>query len=76
LKNDVYVPSKSNKQKNFGVLKVNDENGRIRIRIRILILILSSVRGMDPRIPDPHQNVIDPQRPFKIRRDKDDLSFD
>jgi hypothetical protein len=37
LKNDVNVPSKSNKQNNFfvGVLKVNDENSRIRIRIRI-----------------------------------------
>jgi hypothetical protein len=39
---------------------------------------------MDPRIadPDPHQDVMDPQHchnlcqsPFKIRRDKDDLSF-
>ncbi len=42
LKNDENVPSKSNQQKNFiwnsffvGVLKVNDENIRIRIRIRI-----------------------------------------
>ncbi len=42
LKNDVNVPSKSNKQKNCvqkldfaGILKVNDENSRIRIRIRI-----------------------------------------
>jgi hypothetical protein len=42
LKNDVNVPSKSNKQKNFvknsffvGVLEVNDENSRIRISIRI-----------------------------------------
>jgi hypothetical protein len=39
LKNDVNVPSKSNMQKIFfklvfvGVLKVNDENSRIRIRI-------------------------------------------
>ncbi len=39
LKNDVNVPSKSNNQKIFflllfvGVLKVNDENSRIRIRI-------------------------------------------
>ncbi len=40
LKNDVNVPSKSKKQKNFflnqffvGVLKVNDEKSRIRIRI-------------------------------------------
>jgi hypothetical protein len=39
---DVNVPSKSNKQKSFffnlffvGVLKVNDENSRIRVRIRI-----------------------------------------
>jgi hypothetical protein len=42
LKNDVKVPSKSNKQKKpffklvfFGILKVNDENSRIRIRIQI-----------------------------------------
>ncbi len=42
LKNDVNVPPKSNEQKPFfnsffdGVLKVNDENSRIRIRrIRI-----------------------------------------
>jgi hypothetical protein len=40
LKNDVNVPSKSNKQKKLcsklvfaGILKVNDENSRIRIRI-------------------------------------------
>ncbi len=39
LENDVNVPSKSNKQKNFGkesffvgVLKVKDENSTIRIR--------------------------------------------
>jgi len=32
MQNDVNVPSKSNKQKNFvGVLKFNDENRRIRI---------------------------------------------
>jgi hypothetical protein len=44
LKNDVNVPSKSNKQKNFeqnsffvDVLTVNDENRRIRIRIQIRI---------------------------------------
>ncbi len=43
LKNDVNVPSKSNKQKKLeekkffvGVLKVNDENSRIWIRMRIL----------------------------------------
>ncbi len=42
LKKDVNVPSKSNKQKSFekkiifvDVLKVPDENSRIRIRIRI-----------------------------------------
>jgi hypothetical protein len=41
LKNNVNVPSKSNKQKKLcyknyfsaGILKVNDENSRIRIRI-------------------------------------------
>ncbi len=39
LKNDLNVPSKSNKQKNFlkklflvGLLRVNDENRRIRIQ--------------------------------------------
>ncbi len=38
FKNDVHVPSKRNKQKNFikivfvGVVKVSDENSRIRIR--------------------------------------------
>jgi hypothetical protein len=44
LKNDVNVPSKSKKQKNFflnlffvSVLKVNDENSRIQIRFWILI---------------------------------------
>ncbi len=41
LKNDLYVPSKSNKQENLikkffvGLLKVNDENWRVRIRIQI-----------------------------------------
>ncbi len=42
FKNDVNVPSKINKQRNFrkkivfvGLLKVNEENSRIRIRIRI-----------------------------------------
>jgi hypothetical protein len=42
LKNYVNVPSKNNKHKNFikklvfvGLLKVNDENSRIRIRSRI-----------------------------------------
>ncbi len=55
LKNDVNVPSKSNKQKDFfltsffvGILKVNDENIRIQIRIRIRIRIYQSgawIRG-------------------------------
>jgi hypothetical protein len=51
LKNDVNVPSKSNKEKKFfklvflvGLLKVNDGN-----------------RRADPD-PDPHQNVMDPQQ--------------
>ncbi len=50
LKNDVNVPTKSNKPKNLekklfffvDVLKVIDENNRIRICMRII--------GMDPRI--------------------------
>ncbi len=53
LKNDVNVPSKRNQQKNFllnlifvGLLKVNDENGRIRIRIRGSI---SQRHGWDPQ---------------------------
>jgi hypothetical protein len=52
LKNDVNVPSKSNKQKTFffnwffvGVLKVKDENSRIRIQDPDPL-----VRGMDHRI--------------------------
>ncbi len=49
-KNDVNVPSKSNKQKKFvfsGILKVNDENSRIRIQD---LDPDPFVRGMDPRI--------------------------
>ncbi len=64
LKNDVYVPSKSNKLENFnkkkffvGLLKVNDENWRIRIRIQIHYSD-AWISGFDP---DPHQNVMDPQ---------------
>ena len=60
LKNNVYVPSKSNKQKIVlknlffaGILKVNDENSRIRIQ--------------DPDAdPDPPQNVMDPQHCLKL----------
>jgi hypothetical protein len=52
----MYVPSKSNKQKNFfdlvfvGILKVNDENNRISQR-----------HGSADPDPDPHQNVMDTQ---------------
>jgi hypothetical protein len=35
VKNDVNVPSKSKKQKTFGILKVNDKKSKIRIRILI-----------------------------------------
>jgi hypothetical protein len=52
LKDDVNVASKSNKQKNCvkklvfaGILKVSDENNRIRIQDPDPL-----VRGMDPRI--------------------------
>jgi hypothetical protein len=48
LKNDVNLASKSNKQKKCvfaGILKVNDENSRIRIQDPDPL-----VRGMDPRI--------------------------
>jgi hypothetical protein len=64
LKNYVYVPLKSNKQKNFNkyffficLLKVNDENWRIRIRIQIHYSD-ACISGFDP---DPHQNFMDPQ---------------
>ncbi len=58
LKNDVNVPSKSNKQENFfknlffvGILKVYDENSRIRIQDPDPDLNPDPlVRGMDPRI--------------------------
>ncbi len=57
LKNDVNVKKYPNRQKKkldkfiflVAILKVTDENGRIRIRIRL-------VRGADP-----YQNVTDPQ---------------
>ncbi len=64
LKNDVKVPSKSNKQKNFfisffvGVFKVNNENSRIRIRI-------GSEQRHGSADPDPHQNVTDPEHWLK-----------
>ncbi len=63
LKNDVNVPSKSNKQKNFfklvfvGVLKVNNENSWIRIR-RSGSGSISQMHGS--AYPDPYQNVMDP----------------
>ena len=64
LKNDVNVPSKSNKQKNFflnlffvGVLKVNDENSRIGSESGS---ISQRHVSADPD-PDPYQNVMDPQ---------------
>jgi hypothetical protein len=53
LKNDLNVPSKSRKTFYFSffrVLKVSDENNRIRVRIQIQIRIRPLVRGMDPRI--------------------------
>jgi hypothetical protein len=60
FENDVNVPSKRNKQKNFkkknlfsvGILKVNDENSRIRSE--------SGPTDPDP-VPDPHKNVMDPR---------------
>ncbi len=71
LKNDVNIPSKSNKQKNFflnlfcvGNLMVNGENSRIRIRIRIWII--SQRHGSVD--PDPHQNVMEPQHWFTVYR--------
>ncbi len=69
FENDVNVPSKSNKQKNFfkkysfvSILKVNDENSRIRIRIH-----QSEASSADPAPdPDPHQNVMDPQHRLPV----------
>ncbi len=53
MKNDVSLPSKSNKQKQFfGILKVTDEKSRFRIG-------LLEVRTEDPD-PDPYQEVMDP----------------
>ncbi len=63
LKNDVNIPSKSNKQKIFVKklvfcwnLKVNDENSRIRIRIRINLSeawIRGSGSGSTPKCHGP-----------------------
>ncbi len=62
------VPSKSNKQINFGkkyffddVLKITDESSRIRIQIRILGSISQRYGSADPDPhPDPYQNFMDP----------------
>jgi hypothetical protein len=62
LKNDVTVPSKSNKPKNFCgfFLKVTDENCRIRSRIRNGT-VSQRYGSLDP---DPYQYVTDPQHWF------------
>jgi hypothetical protein len=65
LKNDVNIPSKSNKQKIFfklvfvGVLKVNDENSRIRIYTKILWIrntafLASEYKFMRVQLPWPY----------------------
>jgi hypothetical protein len=54
MTNDVNVPSKSYKQKNF--LKIAIKNSRIRIRIK---------KRHGSADPDPHQNVLDPHHWFK-----------
>jgi hypothetical protein len=56
LKNDVNVASKSKKQKNFflsvfvDLLKVNDENRRIRIRIRIRNVAVPPVKDTEEHV--------------------------
>jgi hypothetical protein len=51
-----------------GLLKVNDENRRIRIRIRFRIH--SQRHGSADLDPDPHQNVMDlVSRIFKTREE-------
>ncbi len=66
LKNDVNVPSKSNKQKNF------EQNSFLLISWRSMTKIagsgsgsesgsISQMHGSADPDPDPHQNVIDPQ---------------
>jgi hypothetical protein len=69
LKNDVNVASKSNEQKKFkivlknyffaGILKVNDENSRIRIPDPDPDPHSQRHGSADPD-PDPPQNVMDP----------------
>jgi hypothetical protein len=49
LKNGVNVPSKSNKQKKLGALKVNDENPD------------PLIQRLGSADPDPYQNGMDPQ---------------
>jgi hypothetical protein len=73
LKNDVNVPSKSNKQKNCvknlfiaGMLKANDENSRIRIQDPDPDPgsgsgSISQRYGSEDPDPDPPQNVMDPE---------------
>jgi hypothetical protein len=64
LKTNVNAPSKSIKQNTFlffvGVLKVNNENSGIRIRIRIHESEAWIANAATD--PDPHQNVMDPER--------------
>jgi hypothetical protein len=60
LKNNVNVLSRKNYVKKLvfaGILKVNDENSKIRIQDPDPDPL---GRGMDPRI-HPHQNVMDPE---------------
>jgi hypothetical protein len=44
------------------ILKVNDENSRIRIQIRIWIHFSQRHGSADP---EPHQNVLDPEHRWK-----------
>jgi hypothetical protein len=72
LKNDVKVPSKSTMQKNVlkksffgGILKVSDENRRIRIASGAGAESgsgsISQRHGSADPDPDPRQNVMDPE---------------
>jgi hypothetical protein len=83
LKNDVNVPSKSNKQKKLcyklffaGILKVNDESSRIRIQDPGSGSGSTSQRhgSADPD-PDPPQNFMDPEHWYSTYPKKNKPEF-
>jgi hypothetical protein len=66
LKNDVNVPSKSNKQKNFA--KKEFFVGVLKVKIAGSGSISQSHGSADSdQDPDPHQNVMDPQHCYFVR---------